>query len=254
VKTDGAGGARHTSWLGILGAVLVFGIIIYAALWRLTTPAGWAGVWDYRHLFWRGWLGTLGLASAALVTSTLFGLLLALGRRAPWLPVRALCTVHVELIRGTPLLAQILILFYGVFHLAGLENRTLASLLILTNFAGAYISEIVRAGIEGIGASQWETARALGLTDAQTYRHVVAPQALRAVLPPLAGQFASLIKDSSLLKIIGFEELTQNAEQAASFTFSSLESYAPLAVGYLILTLPISLWTRRLEKRLRFET
>jgi polar amino acid transport system permease protein len=254
VKADGAGAARHMTWGGLLGAAVVFGALIYAALWQLTTRDGWAAVWDYRRLFWSGWLGTLGLAAAALVASTGLGVLLAFGRRAPWLPVRALCIVHVEIIRGTPLLAQILILYYGVFHLAGLRHAFLASVLILANFAGAYISEIIRAGIESVGASQWETARALGLTDAQTYRHVVAPQALRAVLPPLAGQFASLIKDSSLLKIIGFEELTQNAEQVASFTFSNLESYVPLAVGYLILTLPISLWSRRLERRAHFET
>ena len=74
------------------------------------------------------------------------------------------------------------------------------------------------------------------------------------MLPPLAGQFASLIKDSSLLSIIGFEELTQNAQQVASVTFSNLESYVPLAIGYLLLTLPISLWSRWLERRSHFET
>jgi polar amino acid transport system permease protein len=77
---------------------------------------------------------------------------------------------------------------------------------------------------------------------------------LRRILPPLAGQFASLIKDSSLLSIIGLNEFTQGAQQANSFTFSSLESYIPLAVGYLILTLPISLWTQSLEEKHRFET
>lgn len=239
---------------GVAGAALLIGFIVYAALWRLTSWEGWRGVWEYRGLFWSGWLGTLGLASAALVASTLLGLLLAFGRRAPWLPVRALCAVHVELIRGTPLLTQILILYYGVFHLAGLENRTLASVLILSNFAGAYLSEIIRGGIESVGASQLESARAIGLTTPQTYRFVIFPQALRHVLPALAGQFASLIKDSSLLSIIGVEELTQNAQHAASFTFSTLESYVPLALGYLVLTLPISLWSRWLEKRAHFQT
>jgi polar amino acid transport system permease protein len=160
----------------------------------------------------------------------------------------------VELIRGTPLLAQILIFYYGIFHLVGLENRFIASVLILSNFAAAYISEIIRSGIGSVGASQLESARAIGLTNVQTYRYVIGPQALRQVLPPMAGQFASLIKDSSLLSIIGFEELTQNAQQVASFTFSSLESYVPLALGYVILTLPISLWTRWLEQRSHFET
>ena len=240
--------------LSLTGAVFLIGFIVYLALWRLTSREGWNSVWEYRELFWKGMGGTLLLAGAALVTSTVFGLLLALGRRSPWVPLRALCTVHVEIIRGTPLLAQILILYYGVFHLVKLEDRWLGSLLILSNFAGAYISEILRAGIESIGASQLESARAIGLTTPQTYAYVILPQALRQVLPPLAGQFASLIKDSSLLSIIGFEELSKNAQEVASFTFSNLESYVPLAFGYLVLTLPISLWSRWLEHRARFET
>lgn len=246
--------SRLKYFLSLAVAVLFVGAIVYLAMWRLTSREGWSSVWDYRELFWKGLLGTLLLAGVALVTSTLFGLVLAMGRRAPWLPLRALCVVHVEIIRGTPLLAQILILYYGIFHLVNLEDRWLGSLLILSNFSGAYISEILRAGIEGVGASQLESARAIGLTSAQTYRYVIFPQALRQVLPPLAGQFASLIKDSSLLSIIGLEELTLNAQQVASFTFSNLESYVPLAVGYLVLTLPISLWSRWLEERARFET
>ena len=236
--------SRLGQFASLAGSVLLLGLLGYAALWQLTTRDGWTGAGSYWRLFWNGWLGTLGIASVALVTSTFLGLLLAVGRRAPWTPLRALCSVQVEIIRGTPLLTQILIFYYGVFHLTGLENRFAASVLILSIFEGAYISEIIRAGISSVGASQLESARAIGLTTVQTYRHVIAPQALRHVLPPLAGQFASLIKDSSLLSIIGFEELTQNAQQVASFTFSSLESYVPLAVGYLILSLPISAWSR----------
>ena len=95
---------------------------------------------------------------------------------------------------------------------------------------------------------------AIGLTRAQTYRFVVLPQAVRVVLPSMTGQCVSLIKDSSLLSIIGLNELTQSARNVASYTFSNLESYVLLAMGYLLLTLPISLWTRRLEKRFRYET
>jgi polar amino acid transport system permease protein len=134
------------------------------------------------------------------------------------------------------------------------ENRYLAGVLILSFFSGAYISEVVRAGIESITHSQLESARAIGLTRSQTYRHIILPQALRVVLPPLVGQFVSLIKDSSLLSIIAVNEFTQAARDVNSVTYSTLESYIPLALGYLALTLPISLWTRAWEKKLRFET
>jgi polar amino acid transport system permease protein len=99
-----------------------------------------------------------------------------------------------------------------------------------------------------------ESARAVGFTSAQTYRYVVIPQAMRRVLPATAGQFANLIKDSSLLYVIGLGELTMQAKEAHAATYATFESYIPMALGYLILTLPISFWTRSLEERFRYET
>jgi polar amino acid transport system permease protein len=240
--------------LNLVAAALFVGFVVWYSVAHLTDAAGWGAVGGYWRLFWNGWLVTLGVALASLVVSTLLGLLLALARRSPFLPARAFATVYVELIRGTPLLVQILILFYGVFDRFGLENRYVAGVLILSGFSGAYISEIIRAGIESVGRSQLDSARAIGLTPAQTYRHVIFPQALRRSLPPLAGQAASLIKDSSLLSIVGIGEFTLGAQQVASFTYSTLESYLPLALGYLVLTLPVSLWTQSLERRHQYET
>ena len=240
--------------LSFLAALVIVLAIVSVSLARLTSRAGWESVAEYWPLFLKGWWLTVGLSCASLVVSTVIGCALALGKRTPWTPLRDLCRIYVELIRGTPLLVQILILYYGVFDQVGLENRFVAGVLILSGFSGAYISEIIRAGIESVGRSQLESARAIGLTTVQTYRHVIFPQALRQSLPPVAGQFASLVKDSSLLSIIALSEFTQSAQQVASFTFSQLESYIPLAVGYLVLTLPISLWTQSLERRMKFET
>ncbi|MFN0068161.1 MAG: ABC transporter permease subunit [Limisphaerales bacterium] len=113
---------------------------------------------------------------------------------------------------------------------------------------------MIRAGLDSVGRSQREAARALGLTTAQTYRLVVAPQALRQPLPPVAGQFVSLIKDSSLLLVIGIQEFTLAAQQVNAQTYNTLEADLPLAAGYLLLTLPVFLWARRLERRTQFET
>jgi polar amino acid transport system permease protein len=209
----------------------------------------WDAPWKYRALFWQGWFLT-----AALVSSTVLGVAAALLGRSRFLPARALVRLYVEGIRGTPLLVQILLLFYVVAPAFRVENRVLVGILAMSLFAGAYITEIIRGGIEGIGKSQWETARAIGLTRRQTYRHVVVPQALRQILPALAGQFVSLIKDSSLLSVIGISEFALNAQQVNSLTYSTLESYLPLALGYLVLTLPLSLWTRTLERRAHFDT
>lgn len=235
----------------LLGAALLAGVcfaILRAVAWQ------WEGVWEYRAVFWKGWLVTIGISCAALVLSVIFGLLAALGRRAPYPAIRWLAVGYVELIRGTPLLVQLLILFYVVADAIGLQNRYMAGIIILSVFSGAYIAEMIRAGIESIGKSQIESARAIGLTRWQTYRHVIFPQATRHILPPLAGQAASIIKDSSLLSILGIEEFTLAAQQVNSATYSTLESYLPLAVGYLALTLPVSLLARNLERRFRYDT
>ena len=236
--------------LALLAVSLVFCFSFQHLAYRLR----WDSIVPYRQLFLRGWLTTIALSAAALVCSTVAGLVSALARGSRFLPVRYLGQIYVELVRGTPLLVQILILFYVVADAFMVKNRYVVGVLTLSFFSGAYISEIIRAGIEGVGRSQWESARAIGLTRAQTYRYVVFPQALRQTLPPLAGQFVSLVKDSSLLSIIGIQEFTLSAQMANARTYSTLECYLPLALGYLILTLPISLWTRRLEQRHHFDT
>jgi len=116
------------------------------------------------------------------------------------------------------------------------------------------MAEIFRGGLEAIPQTQRDAAKSIGLTPIQTLRFVIVPQAVRLVLPPVAGQLVSLIKDSSLLSVIAISEFTLNAQEVNSFTYSTLESYLPLAAGYLILTLPLSALSRFLEKRFRYET
>jgi len=234
--------------VAFLAAIFTFALSTVAYHWN------WPDVWAYRALLIKGWLVTVGLSAVSLIVSCLIGVLFALLRRTPFLPLRYLARIYVEVIRGTPLLVQILLFYYLVGTAFGMTNRYVAGVLILSVFSGAYLSEVIRSGIESVGQSQLDSARAIGLTTPQTYWHVIFPQAIRQMLPPLAGQFASLIKDSSLLSIISIGEFTFSAQNVSSYTYSTLESYIPLAIGYLLLTLPISLWTQSLEQRNRFET
>ncbi len=235
-------------------ALALVAAVFYFSFHQLAYRWNWRAVANYRENLARGWLRTVEISAASLVLSTTIGVLFALVRRSRILPLRYFGQIYVELVRGTPLLVQILIFFYVVADAFHIQDRYWAGTLILSVFAGAYISEVVRAGIESISQSQLESARAIGLTTAQTYRFVIFPQAIRVILPSLVGQFVSLIKDSSLLSIIAVNEFTQAARDVNSATYSTLEAYLPLAAGYLILTLPISIWTRTLERKLRFET
>jgi polar amino acid transport system permease protein len=240
--------------LNLLIALCLVGLVFYYAFAQLHYQWGWASVYRYRDRFISGWLVTIELSLLALVCSTFIGLAFALAQASRVLLVRFLSKLYIEAVRGTPLLVQILIFFYVVADAFHIDNRNLVGVLTLSFFSGAYISEVIRAGIEGVGQSQIESARAIGLTPLQTFRYVIFPQAIRQVLPPLAGQFVSLVKDSSLLSVIAINEFTLNAREVNSYTYSTLECYIPLAFGYLILTLPISLWTRSLERRYRYET
>ena len=240
--------------LGSLLALLILITVVWVSLAKLSL--NWSVVWTYRVSLWDGWLLTLELTAAALILSLIGGFLLALCQRAAFLPLRYFTKILVELVRCTPLLVLVLLIWYGVgdvLHLRN-EDRFMAGVWILALFEGAYISEIMRAGIESVGKTQIESARAIGLTRAQTYRYVIVPQAFRQVLPPLVGQLVSLIKDSSLLSVIGITELTHSAQDAASNAYANMEMYVTLAGGYLVLTVPIAVWSRWLERRFKYET
>jgi len=235
-------------------AFLLLTLICFFSFSQLRYNWNWQTVAGYSGFFLRGWWTTLKVASLALVLSTLIGMLAALARRSGFLVLRALSRLYVELVRGTPLLVQVSFAFYVVADAFHFQDRFTVGLLTLSLFSGAFISEIIRGGIESVGASQLESSRAVGLTRFQTYRYVIFPQAIRVILPALAGMFANLIKDSSLLSVISIEEFTWSAQQVSALTYSNFECYIPLAIGYLVLTLPITLWTQWLEKRTRYET
>ena len=249
---------RPVAWqIQCLNWVLAFvllALLCFFSFSRLRYNWNWGTVGGYSNFFWRGWWNTLRISSLALILSTLIGLVAALARKSGILALRALSRLYVELVRGTPLLVQISFAFYVIADAFHFQDRFTVGLFTLSLFSGAFISEIIRGGIESVGASQLESARAIGLTRFQTYQYVIFPQAIRIILPALAGMFANLIKDSSLLSVISIEEFTWNAQQVSALTYSNFECYIPLALGYLVLTLPITLWTQWLEKRTHYET
>lgn len=236
-----------------IGFAILFAGLLTVLLAFSGTAGNWDVFWTYRSVLFRGWLLTIGLSAAALVLSLVIAAVIVAMRRSPFVPARGLATLFVEVIRGSPLLVLILVFFYVIAPSIQLNERIIVGLIALSFFSAAYIAEMLRAGIESVAASQLDSARAIGLNSLQTYRFVIIPQALRQTLPPLAGQFASLIKDSSLLSVIGISEFTHGALQVNSATYSTIEIFLPLAVGYLILTLPISFFARALEEKFRYD-
>lgn len=241
-----------------LAHLIVLALLAAGCGWafsRLDMSWNWEVVWEYRRAFWKGWWTTVGVALAALVVSGLIGLVVAVMLRSRWPLVEAAARIYVELIRGTPLLVQLLVGWYVIAAAmqVGTDYRTAVGVLVLAMFSGAYMAEIVRGGLDAIPRAQIDSGRSIGLTPWQILRFVVLPQAVRIVLPSVAGQLVSLVKDSSLLSILSVGEFTFAARNVNSATYSTLESYLPLAVGYLALTLPLSALSRWLERRFRYE-
>jgi len=231
--------------------VLLVGVTFYLMFRGLSYEFNWEAVYAYRQKFIDGFLVTIVISFFALVLSLAIGLFFAYGQKSKFILLRFLSRFYIEIIRGTPLLVQILIFFYVFANALGLENRYIVGTVILALFAGAYVSEIIRAAIESVDYEQYETSMSLGMNHFQMYAYIIFPQAFRRMLPALTGQFASIIKDSSLLSIISIREFTMNAQEVNAYTYSTLESYIPLAIGYLLLTYPISHYTNRLEARIK---
>lgn len=242
---------RSVYWLNACLLVLGVGVLGFFMFQNSLYTFEWSGVWGYRQKFIDGFVMTIIISFSALVLSIFLGVFFAYGQGSKIILLRFFSRFYVELIRGTPLLVQILIFFYVFANNLGFDNRYIVGTVILALFAGAYVTEIIRAGLQSVGLEQYESAKSLGFSPFQTYRYILFPQALKRILPPLTGQFASIIKDSSLLSIISISEFTMNAQEVNAYTYSTLESYIPLAIGYLALTYPISLIASRLEKRLK---
>jgi polar amino acid transport system permease protein len=218
---------------------------------NITYNFNWAHVYEYKQKFINGFIMTVVISFFALILSFIIGLFFAYAQNSKLIILRFFSRFYIEIIRGTPLLVQILIFFYVFANNLGFENRYIVGTVILAIFSGAYVCEIIRAAIQSIEKEQFETSLSLGMSNYQMYRYIIFPQAFKRMLPSLTGQFASIIKDSSLLSIIAISEFTMNAQEVDAITYSTLESYIPLAIGYLILTYPISFYTKSLENKIK---
>jgi arginine/lysine/histidine/glutamine transport system substrate-binding/permease protein len=200
---------------------------------------------------------TLMLTGLSFSFGLLGGTGLAMVLQAPWPLAHRLCRGYIDFFRGTPMLVQLFLIYFGLPALIqSMEvpftiNRVAAAVMALSLNVAAYLAETLRSGIESIDRGQWEAADALGFSPLERMRFVVAPQALRRVLPPLANEFITLIKDTSLAAVIGFDELFRQGQLMVATTYKAFEIYIAVALVYLLMTTTASLIFKRLEARLR---
>ena len=250
---------RHDSLKNTLGFVVLWVILIGVCFFIFSSINrsyhwNWEGIWNRRWQIFGGWIRTLWISFSALVLCIGVGAGLVVGSRCSLRPLRFFCRAYTEIVRGSPLLVVLLFGYYVIAEAFNINGRILVGILLLALFAGAYLGEILRGGIDSVGKTQFDSARAVGFSRLQTYRYVIIPQAVRRVLPAVAGLFIMLVKDSSLLSVIGAEEFTKRSDIARAATFTGIEGYLPLAVGYLLITIPLAYCSKRLERKFSYES
>ena len=215
--------------------------------------------WPY---YLEGMKNTVLLALATVILGGLIGLLLVLGRISGKRPLRFLTGAYVEFVRGTPLLVQLFIIYYGLpaLGVTFYDNKTLSAVIGigLSEFipgvialglnSGAYVCEIFRSGIQSIDKGQTEAARSLGLSHRQTLQYIIFPQAFRTALPTLGNEFVAIIKESSIVSVIGIADLMYKANIVRGNTFLPFEPLLVAALCYFLLTYPLSRVLARIEK------
>ncbi|MGE5849840.1 MAG: amino acid ABC transporter permease [Candidatus Methylomirabilota bacterium] len=193
---------------------------------------------------------TLYISLISSSIGVVLGLFMGMARVSRFRAVRAIATVYTETIRGTPLLMQLIILYYGLPSVGINLEAIVAGIIGLSANSAAYVGEIFRAGIQSVGRGQMEAARAAGLRHLQAMRYVVLPQAFRMVLPPLTNEFVTMLKDSSLVSTLAIAELLRTGREVVAWKVNVFSPFAGVTLLYLAMTLPLTHLARYLERRI----
>ena len=194
---------------------------------------------------------TIQITAISVGLGLVIGMFVGIARISNVKLLRWLAAIYIDFLRGTPLLVQIFLIYFALPVILGQRiDPFMAAITACGINSGAYIAEIFRAGIQAIDEGQMEAGRSLGMTWVQTMHYIIVPQAFKNIVPPLGNEFIALLKDSSLVSVIGFEELTRRGQLIIARTYGSLEIWISVAIIYLVMTLTISRLVAYLEKRL----
>lgn len=215
---------------------------------------GFGTVLSYYVILLSGMKITIGLSVVMIIGGLLVGILAAVGlsvrsKKLPFTILKAVIRIYVELFRGSPLLLQLFFGYYGLAY-AGVEiDMFTACSIVLILYAGAYTCEIIRSGIESIPKGQWEAGYCIGLSGLDVMRFVIFPQAFRIFLPTLMGFFIGIIKDTSIVSLVGCDDIVKQSRTIINKTGMPIQTYLIIAFFFFIISYPLSLYVTKLEKR-----
>ena len=207
-------------------------------------------IWNSLPLLLAGAGVTIEITAIAVGLGFIFGLITSVCRLSGVKILNILAVCYVNIIRGTPLLVQIFLIYFALPMIIGERiNPFVAAVAACSVNSGAYVAEIFRAGIQSVDKGQMEAGRSLGLSWMQTMRYIILPQAFKHVIPPLGNEFISMTKETSLVSVIGFEELTRRGQLIIAKTYGSFEIWLTVAFIYLVMTFTIAQLVSYLERR-----
>ena len=207
-------------------------------------------IWNSLPLLLAGAGVTIEITAIAVGLGFIFGLITSVCRLSGVKVLQVIAVCYVNIIRGTPMLVQIFLIYFALPMVIGERiNPFVAAVAACSINSGAYVSEIFRAGIQSVDKGQMEAGRSLGVSWMQTMRYVILPQAFKRVIPPLGNEFISMTKETSLVSVIGFEELTRRGQLIIAKTYGSFEIWLTVAAIYLVMTLTIARLVSYLERR-----
>lgn len=196
---------------------------------------------------------TLKVTALSLIISTIIGIIIGMFKLSGIKPLKAIADFYISIIRGTPLMVQILFIYLGIPAIMGFRwNLFVACVVIMSVNAGAYMAELIRGGIEAVDKGQTEASRSLGLSYAQTMQKVILPQALRIMLPSIINQFIVTLKDTSLLSVIALREITQNTKIIVANNMETFGMYFICGVWYWVIVTVLSNIAQQIEKRTKY--
>lgn len=197
---------------------------------------------------------TIQITALSVGFGFLIGMFTGIARLSSNKPIKLLAAIYVDFIRGTPLLVQIFIIYFAMPIILGMRIEPfIAAITACSINSGAYVAEIFRSGIQSIDKGQMEAGRSLGMSWMQTMQYIIMPQAFKRIIPPLGNEFIAMLKDSSLVSVIGFEELTRRGQLIIARTYGSFEIWLTVAFIYLVMTLTISRLVAYLERRYKID-
>lgn len=200
---------------------------------------------------------TVWVSLVAIVIGAGFGLLIALASQTNLKPIRGIAKIYVEVVRGTPMLVQALVMAYGVPQLLQSfgsnfkwSNLVIPAIIVCGCNSAAYMSEVIRSGLQAVDKGQMEAARSLGMSKGMAMRLIIIPQAIKIILPAFCNEFVTLIKETSVLGYVGVVEILRHGQLWNSSSFETFPAYIGVAIAYMILTIPLSKIFGMVEKKM----